>query len=156
MNRFAISLFLLVFAAGAQAQQFRWVDKDGKVQYGDAPPPGVKATPMKPAAGPAVQPASADSKDGKKAGPMTAKEQDEAFRKRQEEQRKAADKAATEQAEAAKKRQNCDSARARLRDLEGGMRIASTNEKGERVYMDDEGRKKEIANVQKSVAEWCK
>src|SRR5213078_225399 len=35
----------LAFAATALAQQYRWVDKDGKVGYGDTPPPGVQAAP---------------------------------------------------------------------------------------------------------------
>jgi glutaredoxin len=32
-------LVLLIFAGLAHAQQYRWVDKDGRVQYTDAPPP---------------------------------------------------------------------------------------------------------------------
>jgi hypothetical protein len=42
-------LALLIVAAGAaQAQQlYRWTDKDGKVQYGQNPPPGVAAKPIK-------------------------------------------------------------------------------------------------------------
>ncbi len=163
MNRIVIALCMLAFAAGVQAQQFRWVDKNGKVQYGDTPPPGVKATSMKPPAGPAAQPAAPASKDAKDAkdakkssGPMTPKEQEEAFRKRQEEQKKAAEKSAKAQEDEVKKRQNCDNARARLRDLESGTRIASTNDKGERVFMDDAARQKEIAGARQSASEWCK
>jgi len=161
MNRIVIALCALAFAAGVQAQQFRWVDRDGKVQYGDSPPPGVKATSMKPPTGPAAQPAPPASKDGKAAdgkkagGPMTPKEQEEAFRKRQDEQRKDAEKSAKAQEEEATKRQNCASARAQLRDLEGGVRIASTNEKGERVFLDDAARGAQTATARKSVAEWC-
>ena len=43
--------FALSFVSGATAQQFRWVDKDGRVQYGDTPPPGVKVTRLKPPPG---------------------------------------------------------------------------------------------------------
>jgi glutaredoxin len=32
-------LVLLAFAATAHAQQYRWVDKDGRVQFTDTPPP---------------------------------------------------------------------------------------------------------------------
>ena len=50
---------------GALAQQFRWVDKDGRVQYGDTPPPGVKATRLRPPPpGTASTPSSAAKKDG--------------------------------------------------------------------------------------------
>ena len=65
-------------------------------------------------------------------------------------------KAAEDAANAAKKKQNCDSAQARLRDLEGGTRIAQTNAQGERVFMDDATRATETAAARKSVQEWCK
>jgi hypothetical protein len=43
--RYLLLLLLLVAVAGAaQAQQmYRWTDKNGKVQYGHTPPPGVAA-----------------------------------------------------------------------------------------------------------------
>src|SRR5471032_1380626 len=59
---------ILVLGCGtAQAQAFRWVDKDGKVRYGDSPPPGVKATVMKGVGGAvtAPPPSTAAAKDGK-------------------------------------------------------------------------------------------
>ena len=43
-----LSVFLALAFGVAQAQGYRWVDKDGKVRYGDVPPPGVKATPLRP------------------------------------------------------------------------------------------------------------
>ena len=39
---------LLAVACAAQAQQlYRWTDKDGKTHYGQNPPPGVTAKPVK-------------------------------------------------------------------------------------------------------------
>jgi glutaredoxin len=44
----AVSAIVTVcFAAVASAQMYRWVDKDGKVHYTDAPPPGVKSVEKK-------------------------------------------------------------------------------------------------------------
>jgi hypothetical protein len=41
-------LLLLVAAATVQAQQmYRWTDKQGKVNYGPTPPPGVAAKAVK-------------------------------------------------------------------------------------------------------------
>jgi hypothetical protein len=34
-------LLTLLLAAAGQAQTYRWVDKDGKVHYGDRPPPAT-------------------------------------------------------------------------------------------------------------------
>jgi Domain of unknown function (DUF4124) len=154
MIRFAALFLAFAFAAVAQAQQFKWVDKDGKVRYGDTPPPGVKATPMKAPAGPTPPaPAAASGKDAKKGPPLTP---DEAFRKRQEEQKKAAEKSSKAEKEAADLKQNCEQARETLRNLESGQRIARTDDKGERYFVDDNQRAAELARAQQSVSQWCK
>jgi len=159
MKRILLLLAAVAFAGAAHAQQYRWVDKNGKVQYGDVPPAGVKATPMRAPTGPSAPPpapaaASKDAPDDAKKGPPLTPE--EAFRKRQEDQKKAAEKASKASQEAAEAKRNCDNARAQLRDLEGGVRIARTNDKGEREFIDDGQRTREIVNAQKSVSEWCK
>ncbi len=41
MKRLAIAVAAMLVAAGAGAQMYRWVDKDGKVHYTDSPPPGA-------------------------------------------------------------------------------------------------------------------
>ena len=77
--RVLICALSLAFAAGAAAQAYRWVDKDGKVRYGDTPPPGVNATPLKGSSRAAGAPA-ADAKKGEK----DKLSPEAAFRKRQE------------------------------------------------------------------------
>jgi len=43
-----LTALLLFVAAAAHAQQvYRWTDKNGKVQYGQNPPPGVAAKAVK-------------------------------------------------------------------------------------------------------------
>lgn len=43
LRAFLLVLFGAAAACGvAQAQQFRWVDQNGKTQFGDVPPPGAK------------------------------------------------------------------------------------------------------------------
>ncbi len=39
MRRLALTLALLAFAAAASAQLYRWTDEQGKVHFGDTPPP---------------------------------------------------------------------------------------------------------------------
>ncbi len=41
MKRLAIAVVAMLVAATAGAQMYRWVDKDGKVQYTDTPPPAA-------------------------------------------------------------------------------------------------------------------
>jgi hypothetical protein len=44
--RYVLALLLLAAAAAHAQQLYRWVDKDGKVHYGDKPPAGVAAKPV--------------------------------------------------------------------------------------------------------------
>src|SRR2546425_12789970 len=135
----------MAFAAAAMAQQYKWVDANGKVQYGDTPPPGVQATPLTPPpAGPSA-PAAAP-----KVNPEAA------FRNRQQERQKSDEKAAKERADAEAKRVNCEQSQASLRTLQSGQRISSTNAAGERVFIGDEERAKEIERTQRAVNDWCK
>ena len=147
---------LLVFCAASLlatsgfAQQYKWVDKDGKVRYGDTPPPGAKASLLKPPSGTPAAPAAAGKKGEK---PLTP---EEAFQKRQKEQQEQAQKAEKERADSEANRTNCEIARANLRQLQSGERVATTNAAGERVYLDDIQRAKDTERAQKNVSDWCK
>lgn len=151
MNRLLVFAAACAFAAAAAAQQYKWVDKDGRVRYGDTPPPGVKATPLKPPPAAAAPPrAAAAKKDGKALTP------EQSFQKRQKEAQESEQKAAKERADADARRSNCEQAQTTLRTLQSGQRVSTTNAAGERVFIDDEQRAKEIERAQKSVGEWCR
>jgi len=138
-------------ATGVAAQQFRWVDKDGRVQYGDTPPPGVKATRLKPPPpGTAPAPSAAAKKDGEK-----ALSPDAAFRKRQQEREAAEKKSAQASADADMKRQNCESAQAQVRSIQSGQRISTVDKTGERVYLDDAQVAGELARAREAVTANC-
>jgi hypothetical protein len=148
MKRTLLFIVAMGIAAGVAAQQFRWVDKDGRVQYGDTPPPGVKATRIKPPpAGSAAAPSSAAKKDGDK--PLSP---EAAFRKRQEEKAAEDKKSAQASADAEAKRQNCEAARSQLRSIQAGQRISTTNAQGERVFLDDSQIAAERARAEQAVA----
>jgi hypothetical protein len=161
MKKPILFLAALAFAGAAAAQQFKWVDKDGKVRYGDVPPPGVKATPLRAPSGPAAPaPAAAAKgavKDGKGApsGPLTPAQQEAEFRKRQAEADKAREKEAKSAEEARGRQENCRNAQGNLRQLESGERIARTDAKGERYFVDDDQRGAEIIRARKAVSDWC-
>ena len=149
-------LVALIATATAYGQAYKWVDADGKVRYGDTPPPGAHATPLR---APSRPPAPVEKKDGKdsKAGAQEKELSPEAaFRKRQQERQEAEQKAEKERADAAQKQQNCASAQTYLRTLQTGQRIVSTDAAGERVYLGDEQRQQAIERAQRSVGEWCK
>lgn len=147
----------IAFAAGAaQAQIKCWTDAAGKRTCGDTPPPGAKVTTVRTESSPAAPPAPA-AKDAKGApkGPLTPAQQEQEYRKRQADAQKAAAKADEEQKNAQAKRENCDRARESLRSLESGQRIARTDSKGERYYLDDAQIAQETAKARQLVSEWC-
>jgi hypothetical protein len=153
MHKALILIVTCFFAATAYAQQYKWVDQDGKVRYGDTPPPGAKATRLKPPGGGASSTASAPEAAAKKdAKPLTP---EEAFRKRQEDAAKDRDKQAQAEQQAQAKRQNCTQAREALRSLESGDRIQRTDAKGERYYLEDAEIARETARARQAVQQWC-
>ena len=151
MKRLFLLLIGFAAASAALAQQFRWIDKDGRVQYGDTPPPGAKVTRLRPPpAGSAAAPAAAASKDGKKPPSPEA-----AFQKRQQEREAEEKKSAQAAADAEAKRQNCEAARGQLRSIQSGQRMSTTNAQGERVFLDDAQIASERARAEQAVAANC-
>ena len=146
--------------ATAHAQAYRWVDKSGHVGYGDTPPPGVKATPLR-AVDSAAPPASAPAKDAGsdkavKRGPLTPAEQELEFRRRTKEAQEAAAKADKERRDAEEKKVNCETARQSLQTLESGQRIMRLDSKGERYFISDTQRAQDTARAREAVSQWCK
>jgi hypothetical protein len=147
MNKKLLLIVLLAAAAGASAQQYRWTDKDGRVQYGDAPPAGANATALRGPSGPASAP---DAPKGQ--APLSPEEQ---FRKRQKEAGEARDKQAKAEQEAQEKKENCTRAQASLRQLESGQRIGAVDSKGERYYLDEAQVAQEAAKARQAAGNWC-
>jgi uncharacterized protein YaiL (DUF2058 family) len=145
----------LVVGSTANAQMYKWVDRDGKVRYGDTPPSGANASTVKPPPAGVAVPAPA-SKEGDKKGPLTPEEQAQAFRMRQAEAKTAAEKAEREQQEKAAKDASCEQSRAYLRTLQSGQRISRTNASGERYFLDDGQVAQEVAKEQHTVQAACK
>lgn len=154
MIRLLVFCAASLLAASGFAQQYKWIDKDGKVRYGDTPPAGAKATQLKPPPGVPAAPAAAPAGAGKKGEKALTPE--EAFQKRQKDQQEQAQKAEKERADKEANRANCEIARANLRQLQSGERVATTDAAGERVYLDDSQRARDTERAQKSVADWCK
>jgi len=153
MNRAIIFGLGVLFASAAAAQQYKWVDQNGKTQYGDVPPPGVKAQRLKPPPGPAPAPSAAGKKDEKGAAKPLSPEA--AYRKRQEDAQKENEKAAQAEQEAAAKRENCQRSQEALRTFEAGGRISRTDAKGERYYLEDAQIAQETARARQLVQQNC-
>jgi hypothetical protein len=157
MKRALLMLLAIAFAAAASAQTFKWVDKNGKVQYGDTPPGDASSvTRLKTPAGGAA-PAPGAALEGKKdaAAKDKALTPEQAFQKRQQDREKAEQTAEKERARADEKRANCETAQANLRQLQSGQRMWTVNSAGERVFVDDDQRAQQIDRAQKAASQWC-
>jgi len=158
MRKILLLLALSAVAGTAHAQIKCW-NEGAKRVCGDAPPPGAKVTTLRTPSGPtASAPAAGDAaKDAKagKRGPLTAAEQEQEYRKRQAESKKGAEKLAVEQKDAASRRENCERAREALRTYESGGRVARTDAKGERYFLDENQIAEEAAKSRQNVKESC-
>ncbi len=139
----ALILSCLPLVAAAQVYQYR--DANGRMVFSDTPPPGVNAVRKNIDVAPPASEASGGLQDKL-----------QAFQKRRDEAAEAEAKAARDKAEKDKAAENCTKARNKLAALQSGQRIVRYTASGEREFLDDPGREREIAQTQKSVADWCK
>jgi hypothetical protein len=149
-----LAMLMLAVAGSAGAQMYKWVDQDGKVRYGDTPPPGATVATVRPPQSAAATPAT-ESKDAKK-GALTPAEQEQAYRKRQADAGKQAEKADAESRVQAQRSEACERTREYLRTLESGQRIQRTSPSGERYFLDEDQVAQEIAREQQARQANCK
>ena len=146
-----IALAILLATATVAAQVYKWVDKDGKVQYTDTPPPAsaTKSEARKIETAPPVA-AKADAP----AKSLLDRAKD--FDKRKADDAEKTKKMEAEQQNAAISAANCREANIAVKSLETGRPIARTTESGAREILDDEARQAELAKARKAVADFCK
>ena len=153
MRKTLLFLVFSVVTGAAQAQIKCWTGADGKRACGDAPPAGAKVTTIKTPSSSAADPAPA-AKDAK-GPPLTAVEKEAEAKKKEADAKKAAEKTALEEKNKVTKAENCERAKAALRPLESGQRVARTNAQGERYFLDDAQVAQELANVRKVAQDAC-
>jgi hypothetical protein len=134
---------VLALAPVAQAQLYKYVDKNGKTVYSDQPPPDVESKQMR-------VPNTRSSAPAKSAVERD-KELDKS-RKEGSEKQKKADEAADKAAQAARR---CEQARIAHQTYVDGGRI-SKYEKGERVLMSDEEIEAARERSRQEMEEACK
>ncbi len=141
-------LVLLLISPTLFAEIYSWRDSDGGMHYSDIPPIGQVNTSK-------IETEATNPGDIERARRDLANREME-FRKRQQQAAEAAAKDDKDKAETAERLRNCDKARSYLRALESGVRISRTDEKGERVFLDDQARQQETAAAGREVESWCK
>ena len=167
MIRIAAFVFASLSLASANAQVYKCIDAAGKVVYSQNPCPAntksgtVTRRVDRPSAAPAATPAegsadrAAKGDAAKKTGPKTTVEQEQDFRKRQQDQAKATRESSAKSAEAQRKAENCRTSRERLAQYEIGGRMTRINPQGERYYLEDAQIEQEKARARSDVAQAC-
>jgi hypothetical protein len=160
----AVGLALGLAASLPAAAQWKWKDAAGKVQYSDRPPPAtvpekdillrpsgsrMAVTPVAP-----TGPETAEAPLVKASAPTIDKELE--ARRKKEEQEQEAKRRAEEERIAKQRAENCARAKSYQQTLDSGVRIARTNDKGEREILDDAARAQETARNRQVMAADCK
>ncbi len=143
-----LSIPLWLAPTGAAAEVYKWVDEDGKVHYGDAPPTQGNSATIR-----TDPPPSDTAVDQSRNRLDTLREQAAVLNKEREEREKK--KEANEQ-EKTEQRQRCLQAKNDLRVAEFDGRVFHWDEQGNRVYLEDDERAAKRARAQKEVDTYCR
>ncbi len=135
---------LLPLAAGAE--MYKWVDEKGRTVYSETPPPDGKAIKLDIKTSPG--PASAPGVDWKQ------KEIDARQTRIQKEQQEQNQKTQEEAVLSAKKR-SCLESQRQLSIAQAPRPLFTVNEKGEKIYLDEKERQREIDGWQANVHKYC-
>jgi hypothetical protein len=142
--------------------QWQWIDNNGRKVYSDQSPPpsippknilrqpGVKGTPV--VAEAAAEPAKVQASAPK----ITGKDKQLEEKKKQAEAAEADKKKAEEEKLAQARAENCARAKRAKAGFDSGVRMAQTNDKGEREIMDDAARAAESKRIDGVIASDCK
>ena len=150
---------LLAFNTVAMAQ-WQWVDATGRKVFSDTPPPASipdKNVLKQPGGGRITIPAPA-SEAAPTAAPapqIATRDTELEAKKKQAEQAEEARKKADMERVAKGRADNCERARKAKITMESGVRLATTNAKGEREIMDDKAKASESQRMDGVIRDNC-
>lgn len=140
------SLALLALSTSAGAAMFKWKDADGNVQYGQYPPAGSNAEPVKVKPAPRSAPATPAT---------TPQERLEALEKNKQEARDKQAEAEREKTNTEIRKRNCENARRNLATLERGGNRRTLMPDGSYGRLDDAARQARLEENRKAAEEFC-
>ena len=138
----------LVLPSMGNAEIYKWKDKNATTRYSDTPPPSnikqeaigskklAKPANQAPVA-PVVNEQPADKEAAKDSPPVPGSADEEAAAKRQINAEAEKNNKLEKEKQEADKAENCKAAKSNLASYEQGGRVYKMNEKGERVYLDE-------------------
>ena len=162
-----VACLLAIAASGAHAQSlWKWRDASGQLHISDtAPPPGTPAKNIisSPAGAPATLTTATSSTSTTTStvatpaasAPETELEKRKKAADKEKAEKEKADRDAVAQKNDAIRKDNCTRATNDSASIQSGLRIATTNAQGERVFLDEAQRAAELRRVQDIVAANC-
>lgn len=148
---------LLCTAPLLASAQWIWLDKDGRKVFSDqAPPPDIAPNRVLKKAGQRASDAAPVAAVTPEAAKPTGKDKDLEAKKKEGDAAAAAKKKGDEEKVAQAKSDNCARAKSGKATYESGTRVVKTNDKGEREYLNDEERAREVKRLDGIIATDCK
>jgi hypothetical protein len=139
-----LSLALLPLAAAAE--MYKWVDEKGHTVYSEQPPPDGKASKVD------IRP----SPPGTGTAPTDWKQKEiDARQTRITKEQQQESQKAVEQNAANARKHNCLESQRQLNIAQAPRPVYEVNEKGEKVYLDDKERQRQIDGWQANVKKYC-
>ena len=143
MKRVLLCALLIGWAGMASAVGYKWVDEQGKVQYGDTPPDGVHAEIVQLLGVHAASPANSAAPGVTAAGARPQPSVPTAAKK------------AVDSDVAQVRDKQCADAQDRYKKLIEGRRLYKTGDNGEREYLTSDEINSERLNAKRDVDETC-
>lgn len=164
-SRAIVMAALTSLACSAALAQWQWVDGSGRKVFSDTPPPAgtpdkniikrpgaARAAPLQVSVAPSAPAASSTTATGPK---LSGRDEQLEAKKKQAEQAEQAKKAAETEKQTKARTENCERAKSAKATLDSGIRIATTNAKGEREIMDDKARAGEAKRIDEIIRSDC-
>lgn len=170
VHRLALALIAvpMLLAAQAASAQWQWVDSAGNKVFSDTPPPpGVpeKSIVKRPGArtpAPATAPAADDAPSTTPAAPaavaapkLSGTDPQLEAKKKQAEAEELARKKAELDKQLKSRADTCERAKRSKATIASGVRLATTNAKGEREILDDKAKAVETARIEEMIRTNC-
>ena len=145
---------LLSLAASAQWQ---WIDNAGRKVFSDRAPPVdiLEKNILKRPVAPASAPTTSMPQDGASAPKLGGVDKELADKKKKASEAEAAKRKLEQENNLKARIENCARAKQSKINYESGMRMARTNEKGEREVLDDAMRAAELKRIQAIINSDC-
>ncbi len=143
MKRLLLFAALIAWSGMASAVVYKWIDAQGKLQYGDRPPDGVHAEVVE-----LLIPHSASTRSAPSSAPASRNASLPAAKEAEE-------KKTVEQDVAQTRDKQCTEAQDRYKKLIEGRRLYKTGPDGERQFMNSEEIDTERLNAKRDVDNIC-